>query len=515
MAAEWLLLAVAAGTAVLGVIVRFTPHSALWLDEALTVNISRLPLPQLFTALRHDGSPPLYYLVLHFWMRAFGTSTGAVRVLPAVISAATLPVAWRLGRTIGGRNTAFAAVVLLATSPFAIRYGSENRMYSLVMFLSMLGGLALVRCLRTPTPRWLVVFGVSGGLLLLTHYWALYLVGAIGLLLFWGSVRGTNRTASRLTLAALASGSLLFLPWVPSFLFQTAHTGTPWAASPSPGMLIWALGEFSGWDAAFGSAHFGFQMAFVGVLLILVIVSTFAFGRRPAVLLGLRSQVPGERWAVPAAGVVFLTLLLALFGGVLAHAAFAYRYASVVLPPFIMVTALGVSALSVTYGRRLLMTALLIPAAILGLLTGANQSMSNRTQATVVAATIKAVARPGDVIAYCPDQLGPAVSRLLPSRFIQVTFPRFDSPQLINWVDYAKVNAAAPPPGLEARQLVNLAGPTHQVWLVWEPGYRTLGFDCMELKDTLAALRPNFTEPVTTDPAKYYEHESLERFAPA
>ncbi|HWW53661.1 MAG TPA: glycosyltransferase family 39 protein, partial [Acidimicrobiales bacterium] len=223
---------VAAGAAIVGVVVRFTPHSALWLDEALTVNISRLPLSQLFTALRHDGSPPLYYLVLHFWMGVFGTSTGAVRVLPALISVATLPVAWRLGRTIGGRNTAFAALVLLATSPFAIRYGSENRMYSLVMFLSMVGGLALVRCLRSPTPRWLLVFGVSGGLLLLTHYWALYLVASTGLLLLWGSVRGTNRIASRLSLAALASGSLLFLPWVPSFLYQAAHTGTPWATSP-------------------------------------------------------------------------------------------------------------------------------------------------------------------------------------------------------------------------------------------------------------------------------------------
>jgi hypothetical protein len=103
----------------------------------------------------------------------------------------------------------------------------------------------------------------------------------------------------------------------------------------------------------------------------------------------------------------------------------------------------------------------------------------------------------------------------LPNRYIQVTYPRLNAPQLIDWIDYAKVNATAPAPGLEARELVNLAGPTHQVWLVWADGSRTLGHDCLELKDTLTALRPNFTEPVRSDPVKYYESESLERFAPS
>jgi hypothetical protein len=69
-------------------------------------------------------------------------------------------------------------------------------------------------------------------------------------------------------------------------------------------------------------------------------------------------------------------------------------------------------------------------------------------------------------------------------------------------------------PGLAARELINLAGPTHQVWLVWEAGYRTLGQDCPELRDSLGALRPNFTEPVRSQPQNYYEHESLARFAP-
>lgn len=512
---ERVLVVIALGASVVGVALRFVTDSALWLDEALTVDISRLPTSQLLGALRHDGAPPAYYLMLHVWMKVFGQSDLAVRMLPALISVATLPVAWALGRALGGRQVALAAVVFVATSPFAIRYGTENRMYSLVMFLAVAGGLALVKCLRDPTPIRLVALGLIGGLLLLTHYWALYLVAATGAVLLVSSVRGANRSASRLTLAALVSGSLLFVPWAPSFLFQALHTGTPWATPPSPLMLFDAVGQFAGWYTGWGSVLFGIYCLSFAALAALVVVSNHPRARGIAAWLGLRCQPPGERWAAPVAAIGIGTLVLAFVGGSISGAALAFRYASVVFPAFELLCALGVAAIGITRGGRRLAAGLLAAAALIGVPVGANESLANRTEAGLVANRIRSVAHSGDVIAYCPDQLGPAVSRLLPNRYLQVTYPRFDPPQLIDWVDYAKVNAKAPAPGVAARELVNLAGPTHQVWLVWQQGYRTFGNDCEELRDSLLALRPNFTEPVRSAPSRYYEHESLDRFAPS
>ena len=61
---------VATGLAIAaGLLLRFWTRSGLWLDEALTVNIARLPLHDIPDALKHDGAPPLYYYLLHFWMR--------------------------------------------------------------------------------------------------------------------------------------------------------------------------------------------------------------------------------------------------------------------------------------------------------------------------------------------------------------------------------------------------------------------------------------------------------------
>src|SRR3954468_5414863 len=60
----------------------------LWIDEGLSVGISDRPLSGIPHALRLDGSPPLYYLLLHVWMSVFGTSEEAER---------GMWVHWRLG----------------------------------------------------------------------------------------------------------------------------------------------------------------------------------------------------------------------------------------------------------------------------------------------------------------------------------------------------------------------------------------------------------------------------------
>ena len=87
---------------VAGAVLRFSTTSSLWLDEALSVNIARLPAGDLVRWLRHDGHPPLYYLLLHVWTDVFGTGDVAVRALSGVFGLLTLPLAWIAGRRRGG-----------------------------------------------------------------------------------------------------------------------------------------------------------------------------------------------------------------------------------------------------------------------------------------------------------------------------------------------------------------------------------------------------------------------------
>ena len=170
---------------VVSVVLRFWTPSPMWLDEALTVNIARAPLHLIPHLLRDDGAPPLYYVLLHFWMKVFGTSDLGARSLSGVIGMLTLPAAWVAGlpgrlpdlakarsrrgagrtsahaarpsaseaaeRERAGRLVAWTTMFLVATSPFAVYYDTEARMYSLVILLSTLGIVAYTAILRRPT----------------------------------------------------------------------------------------------------------------------------------------------------------------------------------------------------------------------------------------------------------------------------------------------------------------------------------------------------------------------------
>jgi len=129
---------------------RFATSSPLWLDEALSANIASLPLNGIASALRADGHPPLYYFLLHIWTMAFGSGDLAVRSLSGVLSLVAVVPAWFVGRRVGGRRLALAIVVVLLLNPFVFHYGSETRMYALVMALVWVGMLALLRLYESP-----------------------------------------------------------------------------------------------------------------------------------------------------------------------------------------------------------------------------------------------------------------------------------------------------------------------------------------------------------------------------
>src|ERR687897_1255598 len=135
----WLVPTILIGVVVVGVALRFVQRSPLWLDEALSVNIAKLPVGDMFEALRHDGHPPFYYLVLHAWMSVFGEGDGAVRALSGILAVAALPLTWIAGRRIAGPSGARWALAVAALSPYLVRYATETRMYSMVMLLVLAG----------------------------------------------------------------------------------------------------------------------------------------------------------------------------------------------------------------------------------------------------------------------------------------------------------------------------------------------------------------------------------------
>lgn len=118
-----------------------------------------------------DTSPPLYYLLLGWWMRLAGTSDAALRLFSAACGLLAVPLLWSVGRALGGVRLAWIACLLFAVAPPALYYSGEGRMYA----LTWVCGLALARltlALAEHGPRPLLnagwVLAAAAGLM--THY---------------------------------------------------------------------------------------------------------------------------------------------------------------------------------------------------------------------------------------------------------------------------------------------------------------------------------------------------------
>jgi len=486
-----------------GVALRLYSPTALWLDEAQTVAIARLPLGELFSALREDGSPPLYYLLLHGWIGWFGSGDVAVRSLSALFGLATLPLVFVLAQRLSGRRAvARTALLLAATGPFAVRYSTEARMYSLLVLLTVAGGLALEAASRRPRRMApLFALGTVSGLLALTHYWSLFLLAAVwsGLLVMArraGTAPARRAFARGAWVAVTAGSALALLPWLPTLLFQLQRTGAPWA---TPVWLSSLPNVVDGW-AGGGLPGALLALAYWGLLVLAVAARRDATGR--LVLERPRATLP-VRLAALAFGVLLLGVLVSMATG----SAYALRYSAIAFTPFVLAVAFGVGVLRGDSRR-----AVVAGVAVLGLFGSLSEITSERTQAGEAADAVAGTARPGDVVVVCPDQLGPALARRLAGQGLRlVAYPTGRDPARVSWVDYEARNEAADPAAF-ARRLERVAGRERAIYLFYADGYRTFEEQCTALRESLDAVRPGGRRLVDEDD-RVLEHGTLIRYS--
>lgn len=114
---------------------------SLWNDEAFSRHFALLPLEEGIRYMTMDVHPPLHLAVLHFWMKALGSSVLAMRSLSFVFAVAGLAVFLKLARELFGKREALLAGILAAFSPLMVYYGADARMYAMTFFLACLSAL--------------------------------------------------------------------------------------------------------------------------------------------------------------------------------------------------------------------------------------------------------------------------------------------------------------------------------------------------------------------------------------
>ena len=299
-----------------------------------------------------------------------------------------------------------------------------------------------------------------------------------------------TRRARRLVALAIAGGFVLWLPWVPTFVFQARHTATPWAPPATAASALEVLIPTVEGPSV------------VGVLLGIVLGVCFLFG--------LRAREPHDPVAIAWIGAHgAVTVCVAVAGAIVSVSAVSGRYFAVAVPLIVLAAAAG--ALRLPAGRVLVVTLL----ATGGLWLAHGEVTAARTTADVVSSRILASAAPGDVVVTCPDQLSPALHRILdsaPIRLEETSFPPGSAPARVNWIDYS-ARAKAARPEAEAQRLVSTYGDG-TIWLVVSTTYPPTEAACSGLLVSLLEST-NGGRLLIPDRPNIVEHGALWQFEPA
>ncbi|MEM7035412.1 MAG: glycosyltransferase family 39 protein [Bacteroidota bacterium] len=224
----------------------------MYLDETASVFIAQMTFGDVVEAVARDNNPPLYYVLLHGWMRLAGDGPEAVRLLSVLLSVACVPVVVAIGRRFFNVRVALYAAVLFVFSEMLIYYSNEARTYTLVTFLVLLSFHRLLIFLESGQWKDVILLGTFNFLLLMSHYMA----GMVMVLQAFAvvAVAWRNwRMIGRFVVVHLGVG-LVFFPW---FLYWQASMmkNVSWVAPTSWKLVHFVLLVFSGskgWLAVFG-----------------------------------------------------------------------------------------------------------------------------------------------------------------------------------------------------------------------------------------------------------------------
>jgi hypothetical protein len=182
--------------------------------------------------------------------------------------------------------------------------------------------------------------------------------------------------------------ALLYLPWVPTLLFQAAHTGAPWSRKPEyEAITMEATHRLLGHTAW------------------LVLVVSAGGGAVALVRAGRGRQLTAHGRAVLAVGFVAVATVLLAYGTSQLAPAWAMRYLAVAVPPFLLLCAAGLAA---NRGTGLAGLAIVV------ILWGYDVWPTTKSNVRQVSEAIAPSVSPGDVVVSTQPEQVPVLHHYLP-----------------------------------------------------------------------------------------------------
>jgi mannosyltransferase len=231
-----------------------------WIDEAYSIELAKHSVLDILKGTAADQHPPLYYLLLHFWL-LFGSGISYARLLSVIIGVINVGQILHFGYKATGITVGFLGSFLIAVSPMHVWYSQEIRMYILLLGLTTASTTTLWWALQRKQGYLWILYCFFTVLAIYTHYFAAFIILAQGIwVLIWAWKQQQMRSLLY-WIGSMAVLGLLFMPWLPVAINQTRFHTMTWVDSPTiaiirdtllrlifgiailslPGILLWVV----------------------------------------------------------------------------------------------------------------------------------------------------------------------------------------------------------------------------------------------------------------------------------
>lgn len=217
---------------------------SLWLDELGQASMASGTLKEAIAgAGLHHGAAPLDYIVT--WLALHVAAVDfAARLPAALVGTATIALLYRLGRALFDPAVGLVAALLVALSPFHLRFSQEARFYALFTALTVASALALVAALRRNDRRGWLAYALILIASLYAHYYTPLVVLTQGLAVLVAPRSATGRSAAgndlahrqaiRGFLSSCLVAAVAFVPWL--IYAVLSESGVPRGDAPAFGL---------------------------------------------------------------------------------------------------------------------------------------------------------------------------------------------------------------------------------------------------------------------------------------
>ncbi len=204
---------------------RYTSQS-IWLDETISIYIAMQSFLDVITFM--DPTPPLFYILLHFWIMV-SSAEWWLKLLPVIVSTLTIFFTYKVAEKLYSHKIGIIASLFVMLSPIHVFYAQELRAYALLFFVTTAVVYFYLQFdFSYKHKLWYVLFFIS---VVYTHLFGLFVLCAIQVHRF--VTRRKDFFRFSLWMKYHIFLTILTIPWFVQIYRLIQHGEAGWIIRPS------------------------------------------------------------------------------------------------------------------------------------------------------------------------------------------------------------------------------------------------------------------------------------------